>query len=153
PVLTPRDGIITEVKVVAGEVVDLSRPLFVVADTSRMWLILNVRQEDVKFLRVRHESKPGQTVIFQPDASDDEVSGELVWKSTTVDERTRTVQYRAELPNPHGKLLAHTFGVGRIILREEVDAVLVPTEAVHWEGDCSIVFVRDKNFDEPGAPK
>ena len=32
------------------------------------------------------------------------------------------------------------------MLREEPDAIIVPTTAVHWEGCCHIVFVRDKDF-------
>src|SRR5262249_42753750 len=66
---------------------------------------------------------------------------------------TRTVQVRADLPNPGGLLRANTFGSGRILLREEKQAVVVPSEAVQWEGDCHVVFVRDKNFEARGAPK
>ncbi|MFO0965018.1 MAG: hypothetical protein U0793_05440 [Gemmataceae bacterium] len=29
----------------------------------------------------------------------------------------------------------------------------MPSEAIHWEGDCHIVFVRDKDYLKPGAPK
>ena len=29
----------------------------------------------------------------------------------------------------------------------------MPCEAVHWDGDCSVVFVRDKNFLLDGSPK
>jgi cobalt-zinc-cadmium efflux system membrane fusion protein len=150
-----RDGVVTEARVVAGEMTDPSKTLFIVADTRHMWLKLNVRAEDVPYLRVRDRKTgaPGQTVRFRPDGSNREVSGELVWKSTTVDEKTRTVQFRADLPNPEGQLMAHTFGSGRVLLREEKDAIVVPSEAVHWEGDCHIVFVRDKHFLEEGAPK
>ena len=42
--------------------------------------------------------------------------------------------------------------MGRIVLREEPKAVVVPTEAVHWDGDCHVVFVRDKNFSR-GQPE
>ncbi len=51
-----------------------------------------------------------------------------------------------DLPNPTGQLRANTFGLGRIVLRTEPQAIVVPTEAVHSDGDCNIVFVRDKNF-------
>jgi cobalt-zinc-cadmium efflux system membrane fusion protein len=154
PILSPRHGIVTTAKVSVGEVVDPTKLLFVVADTSRMWLILNVRNEDVKYVRVRDAAGvPGQRVLFRPDGSDTEVEGELVWKSASVDEKTRTIQLRAELPNPHGKLLANTFGAGRVVLREEKNAILVPNEAIHWEGDCNIVFVQDKGFHEPGGLK
>jgi cobalt-zinc-cadmium efflux system membrane fusion protein len=155
PVVAPRDGIVASAKASAGEMVDAGRPIFVVADTSRMWLILNARSEDVPYLRIRDEKtgSPGQKVKFRPDGSAQEFAGELVWKSTEVDEKTRTVQYRAELPNPDGVLLANSYGKGQIILREEKNAIVVPTEAVHWEGDCHVVFVRDKNFSDPESKK
>jgi cobalt-zinc-cadmium efflux system membrane fusion protein len=150
-----RDGVVVESRVVAGEMTDVAKTLFVIADLSQMWLKLNVRSEDVKYLRVRDDKSgtPGQKVRFRPDGSDEEVVGELVWKSTAADERTRTLQFRADVPNREGKLTANTFGNGKIILRQEKDAIVVPTEAVHWEGDCHIVFVRDKNFLDEGAPK
>ena len=165
PILAPRDGIVVASKVAAGEIVDPSKTMFVVADTSQMWVILNVRLEDVKYLRIRDPKTPpsppfkggegggGQEVRFRPDGGGPEIRGELIWRNTQVDERSRSVQVRAKVLNPDGSLLANTFGKGQIILREEKDAILVPNDAVHWEGDCNIVFVRDKNFMTPGAPK
>jgi cobalt-zinc-cadmium efflux system membrane fusion protein len=155
PVVAPRDGTVASAKAAAGEMVEAGRPIFVVADTSRMWLILNARSEDVPYLRIRDEKTgdPGQTVKFRPDGAAKEFVGELVWKSTEVDEKSRTVQFRAELPNADGALLANAYGKGQIILREEKDAIVIPSEAVHWEGDCHIVFVRDKNFSDPAGKK
>lgn len=148
PVKAPMDGIIVARQVVAGEVVDASRVLFQLADTSRMWLTLNVSVEDAGRLSV------GQPVRFRPDGNHGEVSGKLVWKSTTTDPQTRMVTVRAELLNPDGQLLNETFGAGKIVLREELEAIAVPNEAVHWEGCCHVVFVRDKGyFDKPESPK
>ncbi len=39
-----------------------------------------------------------------------------------------------------------TFGTGEVTLRSEPLAILVPDEAVHWEGCCHVAFVRDKNY-------
>jgi len=148
PLKSPMDGIIVDRQVAAGEVVDASRVLFQVADTSRMWLTLNVSVEDAGRLSL------GQPVRFRPDGNHDEVSGKLAWISTTADQQTRMVTARAELPNPHGWLRNETFGAGRIILREEQEAIVVPNEAIHWEGCCNVVFVRDKGyFDKPDSPK
>ena len=155
PVLASRDGTVMVSKVVPGEMVDAAKALFVVTDASQMWLILHVRNEDVKYMRQRNSAAgtPGQMVRFRPDGNDDEVAGELVSISKAVDVKTRTVQVRVNLPNPDGKLLANTFGMGRIVLREEKNAIVVPNEALHWEKDCHVVFVRDKNFLNEGAPK
>jgi cobalt-zinc-cadmium efflux system membrane fusion protein len=93
--------------------------------------------------------------VFRPGDRTDraEISGTLDWISTASDHETRTVKVRVNLPNEGGRLRANTFGTGRIILREEPQAIVVPSEAVHWDGCCKIVFVRDKNFFEVGAAK
>jgi membrane fusion protein, heavy metal efflux system len=148
PVKAPMDGLIVTRHVVAGEVIDPSRVLFQLADTSRMWLTLNVPAEDAGKLAL------GQPVRFRPDGQQDEAHGTLVWISSSADQQTRMVSVRAELSNPRGQLRHETFGAGSIILRQEQESVAVPTAAIHWEGDCHIVFVRDKGFfDKPDSPK
>jgi membrane fusion protein, heavy metal efflux system len=109
---------------------------------------LNVSLEDAGKLAL------GQPIRFRPDGNPGEVSGTLVWISTAVDPQTRMVAIRAELSNPDDKLRNETFGMGRIVLREEREAVVVPSEAIHGEGCCQVVFVRDKGyFDNQTSPK
>lgn len=140
PVRAPADGIVVARDVVSGEVVDTKKVLFSVVDTSRMWLILNVAMENARFL------EPGRKVLFRPDAGERELTGRISWISTKVDPHTRTVKVRIELPNPDGTLRDDTFGDGKIILREEPGAIVVPNAAVHTEGCCRVVFVRDRNY-------
>ncbi len=147
PVTSPLDGVMVVREVVAGEVVDTAKVLFVIADPRQMWLTLNLRQEDTKKLAL------GQPVRFRIDVTAEEVQGKVAWISTNVDEKTRTVKVRANLANPEGRLRASSFGMGQVVLREEKNAIVVPNEAVHWEGDCFAVFVRDKHFLEKDAPK
>lgn len=148
PIRSPMDGVIVAREIVAGEVVDTARVLFQIADTRQMWVTLNVPLERADQLTL------GLPVRFQPDGGGNEVTGKLNWISSAVDSETRMVQARAALPNPDGRLRDETFGSGQIILREETEAIVVPTEAVHWEGCCQLVFVRDKHFfDSPESPK
>lgn len=148
PIRSPMDGVIVDRRVVAGEVVDTSAILFRIADTSRMWLNLNVRLEDARKLSL------GLPVRFQADGGQEELTGTLSWISTAADKQSRMIKVRAELPNPGGLLRDETFGAGRIILREEPEAIVVPNGAVHWEGCCHVVFVRDKHyFDSPDSFK
>ncbi|MBM4078398.1 MAG: efflux RND transporter periplasmic adaptor subunit [Planctomycetes bacterium] len=137
PVAAPLDGVVIAREVVAGEVVDSSKMLFIVADVRRMWLALDVRLEDAGALAL------GQTVVFRPDGSPDAAAtGQLTWISTAVDEKTRTVKARADFDNPEGRLRAHMFGTARITVREAAKAVAVPNDALHWEGCCHVAFVR-----------
>jgi cobalt-zinc-cadmium efflux system membrane fusion protein len=147
PVTSPVDGEVVARSVAAGETADPAKILFVVADTSHLWLTLRVRMEDAPKLR------PGQPVRFSHAGHGEGDAGTVAWVSPSADEDTRTVAVRVDLPNPDGTHRANTFGTARVVLREERNAVVVPSEAVHWEGDCNVVFVRDRDFEKPGAPK
>ncbi len=149
PIRSSLDGVVVNRNVVEGEVVDTRTALFDVADTSRLWLTLNVRQEDAKYVSL------GQKVLFSASESsiEPDTKGSVSWISTGTDEATRTVKVRVDLANDDGRLRANTFGTGRIVLREEPQAIVVPSEAIHWDGTCNVVFVRDKNFMKPDAPK
>ena len=147
PLVSPIDGIIVSREVVAGEVVDASKILFEVVDNEHKWMTLDVKSEDARFLHL------GQKVLFQENQSIKDIVCNLSWVSTQADLKTRTVKARANLNDEGGKMRANTFGTGKIILREEPQALCVPKEAVHWEGCCNIVFVRDANFLNPDAPK
>ena len=150
PVTAPLDGEVVARSAVRDEATEPTRPLFVVADATRMWLTLRVRPEDVG--RV----KPGQPVRFRHPGHDGPVawdSGTVAWVSPAADEKTRTVPVRVDLPNPSDRHHANTFGTAEVVLRAENDALVVPSGAVHWEGCCHVVFVRDKDYEKPGAPK
>lgn len=147
PVLAPRDGIVVSRDAVAGEVIDTKKPLFTIADTSVMWLLLNVRLEESERISI------GQKVVFTPDGSDRKTAGTIKWASTAVDSQTRTIKVRAELTNDKGRLRNETFGAGEIVLRDVKNAILVPKEAIHWEGCCHVTFVRDKDYFKDGSYK
>ncbi len=148
PIVSPLNGIVIKRSVTPGEVVDPSRILFQVADTSQMWLQLSVPHEKVDQLAV------GQTIHFNPDGSHRTIEGRLDWISTSADKDTRMLEVRAVLSNTDGRLRNETFGRGDVILREEPEAIVIPKGSSHWEGCCQVVFVRNKHyFDSPDSPK
>jgi cobalt-zinc-cadmium efflux system membrane fusion protein len=128
-------------------VVDAQDLLFTVADPRRMWLVLSVPQEDARYVA------PGLPVVFSTDDGGQESTGSISWVSPTIDERTRTVQARVVLDNHTGALKDKTFGTGRIVLREEPRAVVVPREAVQATPDATFVFVRDRDYLKQGSFK
>lgn len=147
PLLAPLTGVVIERRVVSGEVIDPSHHLFDLADTNEMWLTFNVAMEDAHFLR------KGQKVRFQPDGGRKPVEAAIDWISTDVNQQTRTVGVRATVPNLDGTLRNETFGEGQIVLRENPVAIVVPNSAIHSDGNCSIVFVRDKRYFQNDSPK
>jgi cobalt-zinc-cadmium efflux system membrane fusion protein len=147
PVVAPYDGVVVKSDVVAGEVVDATRLLFTVADPHRVWLTLNVRQEDARYL------SRGLDVVFQTDDGAQQIAGKLSWISPTIDEHTRTLQVRVRLDNADAAPRDGTFGTARIVLRSEPRAIVVPREAVQSTNDARFVFVRDRDFLKDGHPK
>lgn len=147
PVRSPFAGVVLSTDVVAGEVVEAGKALFVVVDPSRVWVTLHLGPEEAR------RAAAGQRAFFRPDGSAREHPAAVVWVGASADEATRTVPVRAEADNAAGALRASTLGRGRVVFREEPKALVVPHEAVHPFRGRTVVFVRDPDFLKPGGPK
>jgi len=135
--VAPFAGTVVERSVALGEVVAPGEPLVAVADVSRMWALLDVFEADIPDVEV------GQSVVLHPEGLRGRaLPGEITWVAAHVDPRTRTLQARAELENPGGALKANMFARAEITVRDGLAAVVVPTDAVQWEGCCNVVFVK-----------
>lgn len=136
PLRAPFDGIVIGREVVVGEIVEPGRQIFEIADVSRMWIVLSVSKEDAGRVAI------GQPVRFRPDGTTGECTSTISWISTEVNDETRTLQVRAEIPGDgSGTLRANTFGNGRIEVARMETAVVVPTTSVQWDGSRWVVFV------------
>jgi cobalt-zinc-cadmium efflux system membrane fusion protein len=150
PLVAPFDGVIVRRDLVIGEMADPARPCFILADTRRLWLDMDIRQEDAARLSL------GQDFIFTARATRQTATGTLHWISAEVDAKTRTVRASADVYNPTGQLRPGTFGRARIGLQRQ-PAVTVPTAALQWDGKSHRVFIRrdEKTFEPllvlPGA--
>ena len=137
PLIAPFDGVVIRSDMVEGEFVSSAPPQFTVADVRRLWVTLDVHQEDIAQIRT------GQRIAFRADgASDLEAAGTISWISTEVDDKTRTVRVRAEVENAAGQLRARSFGTGRIVVAEVPGAIAAPSAALQWKGRDALVFVR-----------
>lgn len=136
-VRAPFAGTVVALVAVIGERATEETPIVSVADTSRMWVILDVDQADVRFVEV------GRPVLLSLEGWEGEThGGRVTWISSHVDPRTRTVKVRSEFPNLEGHLRARSFATARVVTRDDEEAVFVPKEAVQWEGCCNVAFER-----------
>lgn len=134
---SPSAGRVIERSIANGEAVRETDVLFVVADTSSMWLLIDLSERDVPLVR------EGLPVLFTLDGlRGRSFQGQLTWISAQADDRTRTVRARADLPNPGGSLRAKMFGSARIVVHENTDVLSVPEQAVQTDGCCQLVFVQ-----------
>jgi cobalt-zinc-cadmium efflux system membrane fusion protein len=136
--LAPFDGTVVERAATVGEVVDTTKPLLAIADTSHMWAMLDLSQGQIQDVQV------GQPVVLTIDGLRGETfAGRLAAIQNEVDPRTRTIKARAEIDNERGLLRANSFGRAEISIRHGEEALLVPKSAVQWDGCCNVVFVRE----------
>ncbi len=136
----PFAGVVVERSAVVGEAVDTMAPLFAIADTSRMWALLDVYENDLS------QIKSGQAIVLTVGGVRGEsFAGVITWISTQLDARTRTLKARAVIDNPDGRLRANMFGQAVVKVHEGEDRVVVPKNAVQWDGCCNLVFVRQSD--------
>ena len=136
-VTAPFAGTVVAREAVVGEVVDTAHALFAIADTSTMWVMLDVQEADLRRVRV------GQPVVFSVTSLPGETfGGRVTWVAAELNRRTRVLRVRAEVENPEGILRAGMVGEAVVHVRERAPRVVVPKEAVQWEGCCNVVFVR-----------
>jgi membrane fusion protein, heavy metal efflux system len=140
---SPIAGTVVYRHAVIGEAVEPTMKLYTVADTSTLWLWIDVFERDIR------QVKAGQPVTFTvsggASASEEATySGTINWVGTEVDEKTRTTKVRAELPNPEGMLRAHQFGRARIQSSGPHKALIVSKGAVQRYEDVEMVFLKQK---------
>jgi membrane fusion protein, heavy metal efflux system len=137
PIAAPFDGQIVQRNAAIGEAVTALKPLFIVADLRQVHLEMAVDPADVGRLRV------GQSVTFSLRvAGIAPATGRLAHIGPEVDEKTRKVWVHAEAENVDGRLRPHSFGDGRIVVREQRRGVVVPADAIQIDGPNHLVFVR-----------
>ena len=135
----PIDGTVVGRKIGPGQYVrsDLNEPLFSVADLTTMWLKAAVPENDIPFIKV------GQKIEVKVAALGDRVfSAKVSAIGATSDQSTRRVTVRADLPNSDGILRSEMFATFRIKTTDVETLIGVPTNAIVWDGEDSIVWVQ-----------
>ena len=140
-VVAPINGTVVLRHAVKGEAVRPTAQLFAVADTSKMWLWVDVYESDIQ------KVKPSQSVSFTVSGTSPEdilaTVGEVTWIGAEVNEQTRTARIRAELANPNGRLRANQFGEATIQIGPPHKAVVVPKESVQRKDKVDVVFIPE----------
>ena len=134
---SPVSGIVMEKQAVEGMRVMPGDTLYRIVDTSVVWIEADVYEADLALVRV------GQKAAAEVDAwPGDTFSGRVSWTAPTVDEATRTVKVRIELPNTGGRLKPGMFAETTLASAVPRGPV-VPMDAVLDTGASQFVFVSE----------
>src|SRR3989441_5343009 len=134
-VYAPSSGIVLKRQALPGNYVEPVTTLYELADLSTVWIHGDIYESEITSVRlnqpagVTFEAYPGETF-----------RGMVTYIYPYLNEATRTVRVRMELPNPHLKLKPGMYG--NVMLH--VDAgrrLVVPKEAVLDSGLRQLVFL------------
>jgi cobalt-zinc-cadmium efflux system membrane fusion protein len=135
--LSPISGTVLERAAVQGQMADPSRPLFRIADLSRLWLVAQAPERDAS--RVR-EGSPAEIALAALPGQ--KLRGTVGWVGREVDAHSRTVPVRVVLPNTGGRLKPGMFATAWIGTGGEGEKVVaVPATALQRMDDQWVVFL------------
>ena len=129
-------GEVVERHATVGEVAPADRTLFVIADTSTVWVVGRAYAQDIDEL---HEGAPATlTLRAHPSRL---FAGTLDWVAPVLDDATRALPVRMVLPNPDGWLRPGLFGTLRVARAGASATPTILAGAVQELDGRSIVFV------------
>ena len=137
PLRAPFDGRVIMRNITRGEVVEAQQKLFTVADLSDVWVVGNVPEKDVQF--IRKDQKVDVIVSAYPHAI---VPGTITYIGDVLDPATRTMRLRVTVLNPARLLKPEMFATVRVYAVPTPDAMTVPLAAVQNGPTGKMVFVQ-----------
>ncbi|HXM68481.1 MAG TPA: efflux RND transporter periplasmic adaptor subunit [Candidatus Acidoferrum sp.] len=125
PVKAPIGGLVVEQDVSAGQLIQPgSTQCFMISDVSTVWVLVNVYQKDLPYVRV------GDQVTIQTDAYPDIFRGRISYVAASLDPSTRTLQARIETNNPGDKLKKDMYVVATVNAGTISNAIALPDSAI-----------------------
>jgi membrane fusion protein, copper/silver efflux system len=132
---SPIAGIVLDKPVQRGQTVAAGQTLYRLADLSRVWLEVEVREADAAALQ------PGAAVQVDLSAYPGRpASGRVDYVYPVLDTMARTVRARVALANPDGRLKPGMYATARLAGAGR-DALTAPSSAVVHTGERDLVFV------------
>ncbi|PPC93676.1 MAG: efflux transporter periplasmic adaptor subunit [Methylotenera sp.] len=142
-VYAPASGIVTELGVREGGQLMAGSSLVQISDLSQVWMIAEVPERDAARL------KPGIAADVQLQSLPGEVfKGEVGYLYPMLNDSSRTLQVRIELPNKGNRLRPGMYANVEFTGQTH-EALSVPTESIIATGKRKLVIVKEANGYRP----
>lgn len=130
-----KNGVLLERKVNPGEIVEQNRELFNLADLKTIWLVGYAFEKDSPYLHL------GEAVTGTIEESTETINGVLSYVSPILDNTTKTLEVRADIPNKNFKIKPNMYA--EMYVNTGIAQVLaIPTDAVEKFGDYNFAYVK-----------
>lgn len=133
-IFAPRSGTLVTKQATLGNFVEPGTELFTISDLALLWVLVDVYEDDVRFVRLGQQAKLAIQGLAEP------VTAKIAFIAPTIDESTRTLKARLELPNSDRHLRPGAFATAEIELPLG-RGVAVPESAIVRTGTRAITFV------------
>ncbi|MDI1275983.1 efflux RND transporter periplasmic adaptor subunit [Methylobacter sp.] len=133
---TPADGIVINIGAREGQFVTPETELYMIADLSKVWVYAEVYEYELPWVKV------GDPVEMQLAGIPGRIfNGHLAFIYPYAEAKTRTIKVRLTFDNAELLLKPDLFAEVTIYAGKQVDAVVIPSEAVIRSGAKNQVFV------------
>ncbi|MDQ6956551.1 MAG: efflux RND transporter periplasmic adaptor subunit, partial [Mariprofundaceae bacterium] len=134
---SPFEGIVMNIGARDGQRITPDTELYMIADLSRVWVIVDLYEDDLPW--VREGDMADMTVAGIPGRT---FTGKVSYIYPYLEAKTRTVKMRLEFDNPKLALKPDMFANVIVKAGKQIDAVIVPSEAIVRTGEQEQVFVQ-----------
>ncbi|MDX8382992.1 MAG: efflux RND transporter periplasmic adaptor subunit, partial [Ghiorsea sp.] len=134
---SPFDGIVMHIGAREGQRITPDSQLYMIADLARVWVIVDLYEDDLPWVQEGDTAEmkvagiPGRTFV-----------GKVSFIYPYLEAKTRTVKIRLEFDNPKLALKPEMFANVIVKAGRQIDAIVVPSEAIVRTGEQQQVFVQ-----------
>lgn len=140
PVLSDVSGVVINKRVNTGDYVQKGQSLFEVANLSRVWVLFDVYENDIQWM------KSGDEVEFTVQSLPGKIlKSRISFIDPVIDPARRVASVRIEISNAGEHLKPDMFATGivKTPLSSQKEALIVPKSSVLWTGKRSVVYVKE----------
>jgi len=134
--VSPIKGIVIERPVNASQWIESGKEIARIVDYSTLVVLIRLYPDE------QGKVKVGQEVSIKSDNIS--THGKISFISPDIDPATRTVETRAEILNPEGKLKANAYATASIIIGSK-EALVIPEPALLSEESNFVVYINKGN--------
>jgi multidrug efflux pump subunit AcrA (membrane-fusion protein) len=136
PLVSPIDGVVTEIEAVEGARVEPGAKILRVTDRSVLWVDAKLFQSQLAAL--------GQvtSIVVDIEGQPAAITGTMVQAPTPFNEETRTAKVFIELSEAPKELRIGSFASINFVLDSQTEGVVLPGDAVLNRGGERLVFVK-----------